>query len=47
LRSRFGEPESRQDFEDETILYCNAGQMVSEFQLSSEKRLLTWTVYFD
>jgi hypothetical protein len=47
LFARFGEPESRQDFEDETILYYAVGPLVSEFQLDAEHRLTGWHVYLD
>lgn len=47
LIARFGEPESRQDFDDESILYYTVGPLVSEFQVDGEKRLLAWTVYAD
>ena len=47
LIARFGEPETRQDFDDESILYYNVGPLVSEFQVDSGKRLLAWTVYPD
>jgi len=47
LLARFGEPESRQDFEDETILYYSVGPLVSEFQLDAEHRLTAWHVYLE
>jgi len=47
LLARFGEPQSRQDFDDESILYYTVGPLVSEFQVDGGKRLLAWTVYLD
>jgi hypothetical protein len=47
LLTRLGPPESRQDFEDQSILYYMVGPLVSEFELDSQKRLLAWTVYPD
>ena len=47
LLERFGTPGSRQDFEDESILYYTVGPLVSEFQLDSDGGLLGWTVYLD
>ena len=47
LITRFGEPESRQDFEDQSILYYKVGPLVSEFELDGDRRLTGWAVYPD
>jgi hypothetical protein len=45
LLQRFGEPTSKQEFDDESIFYYYVGPLVSEYQLDAEGRLTGWDVY--